>query len=143
MKIKHNLKSGVIPKWKVCYCASYGLCDFECGASVGATRGFTFSCGMARAFKYHLISREEEIMKTVKNKILLITWVAITLFAIGYTTTRFAAEAEQAVPKGGEKTVCINGNLFVIASNYRGAGITQMYGGREAHLPPQPKKCKK
>ena len=41
------------------------------------------------------------------------------------------------------ETVCVNGYLFVIASGYRGTGITQVFEeGGAVIYPPQPVKCK-
>jgi hypothetical protein len=59
VKIKHNLTPGMglIPKWKVCFAATWGLCGQgrtgKCPAGVGRVRGFAFSCAFARSFKYH------------------------------------------------------------------------------------------
>jgi hypothetical protein len=59
VKIKHNLTPGMglIPKWKVCFAATWGLCGQgrtgKCPAGVGRVRGFAFSCAFARSFKCH------------------------------------------------------------------------------------------
>ncbi len=63
MTIKTNLTPGMglVPKWKVCFCALYGLCrkgrSGRCYAGIGRTREYPFSCALARSFKYHPMVR--------------------------------------------------------------------------------------